>query len=94
MYLTRHAQLFLVKRMHGTGHRHHPACQSCELEGHSSGLGELIDEAVLEPTPGPVVMNEKETAAKSRVAGETEQGKWLWATDQCIPALLAMETRP
>lgn len=51
MYVARHGK-FLVKRMPGTGCKHHPACPSFEPEPQQSGLGELMGEAVLEPAPG------------------------------------------
>ena len=51
MYVARHRQ-FVVKRMPGSGMRHHPGCASYEPDAQLSGLGELVGEAVLEPTPG------------------------------------------
>lgn len=51
MYVARHRQ-FVVKRMPGSGMRHHPSCVSYEPDAQQSGLGELVGEAVLEPTPG------------------------------------------
>ncbi|RCW65130.1 DUF1173 family protein [Pseudorhodoferax soli] len=51
MYIARHRQ-FVLKRMPGSGMRHHPECPSYEPDAQQSGLGELVGEAVLEPTPG------------------------------------------
>ncbi|AEF88759.1 protein of unknown function DUF1173 [Delftia sp. Cs1-4] len=51
MYVARHRQLVL-KRMPGSGLRHHPGCPSYEPDAQQSGLGELMGEAVLEPNPG------------------------------------------
>jgi len=51
MYVSRHRQ-FVVKRMPGSGARHHPACPSYEPDATQSGLGELIGDAVLELSPG------------------------------------------
>ncbi|QKY12040.1 DUF1173 family protein [Janthinobacterium lividum] len=38
----------LLKRMPGTGHKHHPSCRSFEPEYSDSGLGELVGEAVVD----------------------------------------------
>lgn len=51
MYVARHRQ-FVLKRMPGSGTRHHPGCTSYEPDAQQSGLGELMGEAVLEPNPG------------------------------------------
>lgn len=51
MYVAQH-QRFVVKRMPGTGGRHHPGCPSYEPEAQWSGLGELVGEAVLERESG------------------------------------------
>ncbi len=51
MYVARHRQ-FVLKRMPGTGARHQSGCPSYEPDGHLSGLGELVGDAVLEPHPG------------------------------------------
>ncbi|MDR0702829.1 MAG: DUF1173 domain-containing protein [Azoarcus sp.] len=40
MYIARHRQSFLIKRMPETGKRHHPACPAWEPEARQSGLGE------------------------------------------------------
>ena len=53
MYVARHAE-FVIKRMPGTGHRHHPICNSIEPEAALSGLGELIGEAIVEHAPEQV----------------------------------------
>ncbi|HVR53581.1 MAG TPA: DUF1173 family protein [Pseudorhodoferax sp.] len=51
MYVARHRQL-VVKRMPGSGMHHHPGCPAYEPDTQQSGLGELLGEAVLEPSPG------------------------------------------
>ncbi|MFT3815666.1 MAG: DUF1173 family protein [Acidovorax sp.] len=51
MYVARH-RLFVLKRMPGSGMRHHPSCPSYEPDARQSGLGELEGDAVLEPNPG------------------------------------------
>ncbi|RZI59582.1 MAG: DUF1173 domain-containing protein [Rubrivivax sp.] len=51
MYVARHRQ-FVLKRMPGSGARHHPDCPSYEPDEQLSGLGELVGDAVLEPQPG------------------------------------------
>lgn len=51
MYVARHRQ-YVVKRMPGSGMRHHPGCPSYEPDAQQSGLGELVGEAVFEPSPG------------------------------------------
>lgn len=51
MYVARHRQ-FVLKRMPGSGARHHPDCPSYEPDERLSGLGELVGDAVLEPQPG------------------------------------------
>ena len=51
MYVARHRQ-FVLKRMPGSGARHHPECPSYEPDERLSGLGELVGDAVLEPNPG------------------------------------------
>jgi len=53
MYVARHHR-FIVKRMPDTGGRHHPGCPSYELDPESSGLGELVDDAVRESVDGVV----------------------------------------
>lgn len=53
MYVACHQQL-VVKRMPGSGSRHHPGCPSFELPAQDSGLGELLGEAVLEAEGGGV----------------------------------------
>jgi hypothetical protein len=53
MYVARHRQ-YVVKRMPGTGGRHHPECPSYEPEAQWSGLGELIGEAIVENPSGSV----------------------------------------
>ncbi|WP_204731950.1 DUF1173 family protein [Hydrogenophaga laconesensis] len=51
MYVARHRQ-FVLKRVPGSGGRHHPGCPSYEPDAHQSGLGELLGEAVVESSPG------------------------------------------
>ena len=53
MYVAKHAE-FVIKRMPGTGHRHHPIRNSFEPEAALSGLGELIGEAIVEHAPEQV----------------------------------------
>ena len=53
MYVAKHRE-FVLKRMPGTGGRHHPTCQSFEPEAGTSGLGELIGEAIVEHELGKV----------------------------------------
>ncbi len=55
MYVARH-RLFLVKRMPQTGSRHHPGCLSYELPAQSSGLGELLGDAVQVSADGGVTL--------------------------------------
>lgn len=50
MYVARHRH-YMVKRMPGTGNKHHPACSSYEPEYGQSGLGELMGECVIERSP-------------------------------------------
>ncbi|MDR0701643.1 MAG: DUF1173 domain-containing protein [Azoarcus sp.] len=52
MYIARHQQCFLIKRMPQTGGQHHPSCPSWEPEAHQSGLGELMGDAIIENTSG------------------------------------------
>lgn len=53
MYVAKHRQ-YIVKRMPGTGTKHHPACPSYEPEYGQSGLGELMGDAVIEHSPEAV----------------------------------------
>ena len=53
MYVAKHAE-FVIKRMPGTGPRHHPIWDSFEPEAALSGLGELIGEAIVEHAPEQV----------------------------------------
>lgn len=50
MYVAKHRQ-YAVKRMPGTGNKHHPSCASFEPAYEQSGLGELIGDAVIERSP-------------------------------------------
>ncbi len=51
MYVAHHRK-FVIKRMPGTGDRHHPECPSFEPAAGDSGLGEIIGDAVIEVEPG------------------------------------------
>lgn len=53
MYLAKHAE-YVVKRMPDTGSQHHPTCTSFEPEPGTSGLGELLGEAIIEHAPDQV----------------------------------------
>jgi len=53
MYIAKHAD-YVVKRMPDTGHLHHPTCPSFEPEPGTSGLSELIGEAIIEHSPDQV----------------------------------------
>lgn len=47
MYIAK-TDRYLLKRMPGTGHQHHPSCTSFEPAYSDSGLGELMGEAVVD----------------------------------------------
>ena len=66
MYVAKHAD-FVIKRMPGTGQRHHPICDSFEPEAALSGLGELIGEAIVEHAPEQVEL--RTAFPLARVAG-------------------------
>lgn len=53
MYVAKHRE-YVLKRMPGTGSKHHATCPSFEPEAGTSGLGELVGEAIVEHTPGKV----------------------------------------
>jgi hypothetical protein len=53
MYVAHHRQ-YLIKRMPGTGGKHHSACPSFEPDAQQSGLGELIGEAIIETAPDSI----------------------------------------
>ena len=53
MYIAKHAE-YVVKRMPDTGHEHQPTCSSFEPEPGTSGLGELLGEAIIEHSPDQV----------------------------------------
>lgn len=53
MYVAKHRQ-YVVKRMPGTGNKHHPRCASYAPEYGQSGLGELMGDAVIEHSPESV----------------------------------------
>jgi hypothetical protein len=67
MYIAKHAE-FVVKRMPGTGDQHHATCQSFEPEPGTSGLGELLGEAIVEHSPDMVEI--RTDFALARVAGK------------------------
>lgn len=48
MYIAKHGDLFLVKRMPGTGFKHSPDCESYEPPAELSGLGEVAGAAIQE----------------------------------------------
>ena len=50
MYIARFKN-FVIKRMPGTGERHHPACTHYEPAYGQSGLGEILGEAIIEHAP-------------------------------------------
>ena len=66
MYIARHAE-YVVKRMPDTGHQHHPTCPSFEPEPGTSGLGELVGEAIIEHSPDQVEV--RTDFAMSRMPG-------------------------
>ena len=53
MYVAKHAE-YVVKRMPDSGRQHHPTCPSFEPEPGTSGLGELLGEAIIEHAPDQV----------------------------------------
>jgi Protein of unknown function (DUF1173) len=53
MYIAKHAD-YVIKRMPDTGRQHHPTCPSFEPEPGTSGLGELLGEAIIEHSPDQV----------------------------------------
>lgn len=53
MYIAKHAE-YVVKRMPDTGRQHHPTCPSFDPEPGTSGLGELLGEAIIEHAPDQV----------------------------------------
>lgn len=54
MYVARHQQELVLKRMPDTGAQHHAACASFEPDVKESGLGELVGEAVMEADFGRI----------------------------------------
>ena len=67
MYIAKHAE-YVVKRMPDTGRQHHPACPSFEPEPGTSGLGELLGEAIIEHSPDQVEV--RTDFAMSRMPGK------------------------
>lgn len=53
MYIAKHSE-YVIKRMPDTGHQHHPTCPSFEPEPGTSGLGELVGDAIIEHSPDRV----------------------------------------
>lgn len=66
MYVAKHAE-FVIKRMPDTGGRHHVACPSFEPEPGTSGLGELLGEAIVEHAPEQIEI--RTAFPLARVAG-------------------------
>ena len=54
MYIARHGGDYIVKRMPDSGAQHHPTCPAYEPEAGTSGLGELVGEAIIEHSPEEV----------------------------------------
>lgn len=67
MYIAKHAE-YVVKRMPGTAQLHHPTCPSFEPEPGTSGLGELLGEAIVEHAPDQVEI--RTNFPLSRVSGK------------------------
>lgn len=68
MYIAKHAE-YVVKRMPDTGRQHHPTCPSFEPEPGTSGLGELLGEAIIEHAPDQVEV--RTDFAMSRIPGKS-----------------------
>ncbi len=68
MYIAKHAE-YVVKRMPDTGREHHPTCPSFEPEPGTSGLGELLGEAIIEHAPDQVEV--RTDFAMSRIPGKS-----------------------
>lgn len=66
MYVARHAD-YVIKRMPETGRLHHATCPSFEPEPGTSGLGELLGEAIVEHAPEQVEI--RTAFPLARVAG-------------------------
>lgn len=56
MYVSKVRQ-YIVKRMPGTGPKHHPECDAYEADYDQSGLGALMGKAVVEKMPGQVELS-------------------------------------
>ncbi len=67
MYIAKHAD-YVVKRMPDTGRLHHPTCPSFEPEPGTSGLSELMGEAIIEHSPDQVEV--RTDFAISRIPGK------------------------
>jgi Protein of unknown function (DUF1173) len=68
MYIAKHAE-YVVKRMPDTGRQHHPTCPSFEPEPGTSGLGDLLGEAIIEHAPDQVEV--RTDFAMSRIPGKS-----------------------
>ncbi len=71
MYIAKHAD-YVVKRMPDTGRLHHPTCPSFEPKPGTSGLSELIGEAIIEHSPDQVEV--RTDFAISRIPGKAMPG--------------------
>jgi Protein of unknown function (DUF1173) len=67
MYIAKHGD-YAIKRMPDTGPRHHPTCPSFEPEPGTSGLGELLGEAIIEHSADQVEL--RTNFPISRMAGK------------------------
>ncbi|MEQ1803786.1 MAG: DUF1173 family protein [Burkholderiaceae bacterium] len=68
MYIAKHAE-YVVKRMPDTGNQHHPTCPSFEPEPGTSGLSELLGDAIIEHSPDRVEV--RTDFPISRIAGRS-----------------------
>jgi Protein of unknown function (DUF1173) len=69
MYVARHGSTYLAKRMPETGPHHQPTCPSFEPEGGSSGLDEMIGDAIVECGPDHVELRTKFPLTRRRGRG-------------------------
>jgi hypothetical protein len=84
MYVAHHRQ-YLIKRMPGTGGKHHSACPSFEPDAQQSGLGELIGEAIIETAPDSIelrvdfpwqrVQGRSVARGEAQAAGEVKEAR-------------------
>lgn len=68
MYIAKHGE-YVVKRMPGTGHLHHPSCVSFEPDVGESGLGELMGQAIV--VSGPETLELKIDFPLTRTVGKS-----------------------